>query len=279
MSHSTTSGGGRSLAAVTGDLQDFAALAQALADGAAEVGDRAVRVGAQPPRAPQVQRQRQAADFLLGCGDLLGAHRLEIHALEAFLIRHRQHRVLHRRFVLRRGALLALLLERLGDAAGRRRRAFQLLVLLRLQQRHGGGLLGGGGVAPEQGEGLVEDLLVFVAVGHHGPQRGAGFRLVAEVDPGERLLRGERLGGTDRQAGAAQQAREVHDVGCKLWGCKLWGCKLWGCKLWGCKLWGCKLWGCKLWGCKLWGCKLWGCKLWGWSLGPRGWGRAQEGSA
>ena len=93
------------------------------------------------------------------------------------------------------------------------RRAFRLLLFLRLQQRHRRGLLRGGGVAPEQGEGLVEHLLVLVAVDHDRAQRGADFRLVAELDQRQRLLRGERLGRADRQPGAAEQAREVHDVG------------------------------------------------------------------
>ena len=110
-------------------------------------------------------------------------------------------------------AAVALLLHRLGDAAGGRRRAFQLLLLLRLQQRHRRGLFGGGGVAPEQCKRLVEHFLVLVPVGHHRAQRRAGFRLVAEFDQRQRLLRGEGLGRPDRQPGTAQQAGEVHDVG------------------------------------------------------------------
>ena len=213
MSQSTTSGGGRVDLAVAGDRQDLAALAQALADGAAQVGDRARRVGAQPAGAAQVERQHQAADLALGLGDLLGAHRLEVHPLQAFLVRHGQHRVHHRRFVLGRGGLSRGLRHRLGDAAAAGRRAFRLLLLLRLQQRHGDGLLGGGRIAPEQVERLVEHVLMLVAVDHRGAQRGARLGAAAEIDQRQRLLRGERLGRPDRQPGAAQQPREMHDVG------------------------------------------------------------------
>ena len=92
------------------------------ADGAAQVGRPGpVGSGAQPPRAAQVERQDQAADLALGRGDFGGAHRLEIHALQAFLVGHGQHRVLHRRFVLRgRGGVRASAGQRFGDAAGGR---------------------------------------------------------------------------------------------------------------------------------------------------------------
>ncbi len=95
--------------------------------------------------------------------------------------------------------------------------AFRLGLLLRLQQRHRGGLFGGGGVAPEQREGLVEHLLMLVAMDHRGAQRGARLGLRGEVDPGQRLLRGDRLRRADRQPGAAQQPREMHDVGRDPW--------------------------------------------------------------
>ena len=84
--------------------------------------------------------------------------------------------------------------------------------LLRVQQGHGGGLLGGRGIAPEQRERLVEHLLMFVAVDHDGAQRGACLGLRGEVDLGQRVLRGDCLGGTDGEAGAAQQPGEMHDI-------------------------------------------------------------------
>ena len=194
MSQSTTSGGGRVTLAVARDGQDLAALAQALADGAAQIGHRTQRIGAQPAGAAQVERQHQAADLALRLGDLVGAHRLEVHALQAFLVRHGQHRVHHRRFVLGARLGLARLGHRLGDAAAAGRRAFRVLLLLRLEQRHGDRLLGGGGIAPEQVERLVEHVLMLVAMDHRGAQRGARLGAVAEIDQRQRLLAGERLG-------------------------------------------------------------------------------------
>ena len=117
MSQSTTSGGGRVTWRLRAMVQDLAALAQALADGAAEVGHRTQRIGAQATGAAQVERQDQTTDLALRRGDLLGAHRLEVHALQAFLVGHGQHRVHHRRFVLGARPGFARLRHRLGDAA------------------------------------------------------------------------------------------------------------------------------------------------------------------
>ena len=213
MSQSTTSGGGRVTLAVARDGQDLAALAQALADGAAQVGHRAERIGAQPAGAAQVERQHEAADFALRLGDLVGAHRLEVHALQAFLVGHGQHRVHHRRFVLGARPGFARLRHGLGDAAAAGRRAFGLLSFCASSSAMAAACSAAVGIAPEQGERLVEDVLMLVAMDHRGAQRGARLGAAAEIDQRQRLLRGERLRRADRQTGAAQQAREVHDVG------------------------------------------------------------------
>ena len=140
MSHSTTSGGGRVCRRLRAIVRISPPVAQAGADGAPQVGQRSQRVGPLPPRPAQVERQGQPPDLPLGLLDLRGAHRLEVHPLQPFLVGDGQHRVLHRR-VLRRFRRLPRWLpspRRRGGcpAAG----AFGLLLLLRVQQRHRGGL-------------------------------------------------------------------------------------------------------------------------------------------
>ena len=198
--------------AVARDGQDLAALAQALADGPPQVGHRSQRIGAQPARAAQVERQHQAADLALRRGDLLGAHGLEVHPLQPFAVRDGQHRVLHRRFVLRPRLRFARLCHGFGDATTSRRRAVLALFLLRLEQSHGDGLFSGGRVAPEQVKRLVEHVLVLVAVQHGRAQCGACLGPAAEIDQRQRLLSGERFSGADGQPRAPQQVGEVHDV-------------------------------------------------------------------
>ena len=197
------------------DFQDLPALAQAGADGAAQIGDRPGRVRPHAARTPEVQRQGKPANFALGGGDLLSAHGLEIHALQPFLVGYREHGILDGRFVRRLRLTLGLWRESLGDAARRRRWPFELLVLPGLQQCHGGSLFGRGRVAPEQREGLVEHLLVLMPVNHGRAQGGARLDLGGKVDLRQGILRSDRLGWTDRQTGAAQQAREMHHVGGK----------------------------------------------------------------
>ncbi len=198
-------------------------MTHAVADGAAQVGHRAQRIGPQPSRAAQVERQHQAADFAFGRGNVIGAHCLEVHALQAFAVRYGQHRVLHRGFVLGAGLGVAWLCHGFGDAAAAGWGAILLLFFLCLEQRHGDGLFGGGGVAPEQSERLVEHVLVLVAMDHRGAQGGARFGSVAEINERQRLLRGEGLRGANGQAGTAQQPREVHDVGREGGGREGWG--------------------------------------------------------
>ena len=55
-------------------------------------------------------------------------------------------------------------------------------------------------------------LLVLVAVDHDRTQRGTGLGLRGEIDPSERILRGERFGRADRETGAAEQPGEMHDI-------------------------------------------------------------------
>ena len=68
MSQSTTQRRRALGAARCGELQDLAALAQAAADGGAQIGERAGGVGAAPAGAAQVERQTEAADLGLGVG-------------------------------------------------------------------------------------------------------------------------------------------------------------------------------------------------------------------
>ena len=63
---------------------------------------------------------------------------------------------------------------------------------------------------------MVEHLAVLVAVRHRRAQGGAHLLAPAEVDRGQRLLGGQRLGRPDRQTGAAQQVGELHDIGGEL---------------------------------------------------------------
>ena len=90
--------------------------------------------------------------------------------------------------------------------------AFRLLVFLCVEQCHGGSLFGRRRVAPEQGEGLVEDVLVLVPMDHRAAQRGAGLGLGGQVYTGQGFLRGDSLGWAYGQSGATQQTREMHDV-------------------------------------------------------------------
>ena len=194
------------------DGQDFAALPQARADRAAQVGCRSARVGPQPPGSPQVEREGEAANLRLGLPDLGGAHRLEIHRLQALALAHRE-RGVGRRLLVRGGRPLARRRERLGRPAASGRGALAFLVLLRVGECLGHLLARAGRVAPEQGEGLVEHVLMLVPVDHRRAQRGPRLGAAAEIDESERLLRGDCLGRPDRQPRPSQQPREVHDIG------------------------------------------------------------------
>ncbi len=130
------------LAAIAGDRQDLPALPQAGADGAPQIHHRSGRIRPRRAGAAQIQRQGQAADFLFGVLDLGGAHRLEVHRLQPFLIGDGQRGILDRRLFLGLRFGSVRVGEGLGDAARGRRRFFRLL-LLRVEQRHRGGLLGG----------------------------------------------------------------------------------------------------------------------------------------
>ncbi|MFN9938338.1 MAG: hypothetical protein ACK56I_02580, partial [bacterium] len=68
------------------------------------------------------------------------------------------------------------------------------------------------GVAPEQREGLVEKLLVLVAVEQAGAQRGVEVGTRLQARHLQRLQRELHPVAAHRQPGMAQHAREVHDV-------------------------------------------------------------------
>ena len=147
----------------------------------------------------------------LGVADLGGAHRLEIHRLQAFAVADGQNRVDLLAGFLGRGGALLLGGQCLGEAARARRRL--------LRRRLGAGQLVEDfqhlvalGRAPVEAEGLVEQVLVLVAVHHGGAQGGADLDAVADVDSGHRLLGGEHVCRAHRQAGAAQEAGEVQDI-------------------------------------------------------------------
>jgi hypothetical protein len=76
-------------------------------------------------------------------------------------------------------------------------------------------LFGRGRITPEQVEGVVEHVLMFVTVDHRRAQRGACLGAVAEIDQRQRLLASKRFGRANRQARPPQQAREVHNIGGK----------------------------------------------------------------
>ena len=102
--------------------------------------------------------------------------------------------------------------HRLGEAAGAGRG------LLGRRAAAGGEEFDGGvgahhvGVAPELGEGLVEEVFVLVAVDHGGAQAGAHLVAAADVDVFQRVGGGEHVGRPNRQTGATQQAREVQHI-------------------------------------------------------------------
>ncbi len=216
MSQSTTSGGGPGDPAAAFEGQDLSAGAAAGADGGAQVDQRALRVGAAAAGAAQVERQAEAADLGLGVGDVGGAHRLEIHALQALAVRHRVMR-LDLLALLRRGrGRVARGLQGLGEAAAAGGGLGAGGLGLGVEQVHRGGHASGLWVAPEDRKSVVEQLLVVVAVDHGGAERAADLGAAAELDAGHRLLGGQHVGRADRQAGAAEQAGEVQDVGGQL---------------------------------------------------------------
>ena len=74
-------------------------------------------------------------------------------------------------------------------------------------------MLSGRWIAPEQGERLIEDVLVLVAMDHGRAQGRARLDFRAEIDAGQCFLRRNRLGRSNRQSGSAQQAGKLHHVG------------------------------------------------------------------
>ena len=178
MSHSTTSGGGRVTAAVARDRQDLAALAQAGANGAPQVGDRSAAVGAQPARAPQVERQHQAADFPLRLGRF--RRRSSPRNPSAAAVPGRT-RSASRRVIggssCGFGGSRVVLRESLGDAAGGGRRLLRLRSFCASSSAIAAACSAADGITPEQGKSLVEHLLVLVAMHHGGAQRGARLDL------------------------------------------------------------------------------------------------------
>ena len=163
----------------------------------------------------QVERQHEAADLALGLGDLGGAHRLEIHALQAFALADTVSTASitggsssARGFGSRGG-------HRFGDAAAAGRRALRALAPSAPRAAPSRPPAGrASGSRQNSVEGLVEHILHARA---DAPSRlrsaaRASVRLPRSTSASARWRR-QRLGRADRQAGAAQQVREMHDVG------------------------------------------------------------------
>ena len=122
MSHSTTSGGGR----VTWRLRAMVRISPPWRRLWRMVRRRSVtgpaRVGAQPPRAAQIERQHQAADFRAWRRRSPRRSSPRSPLLQPFLLGHGQHRVRHRRLFLgaglaSRGCAIASATRRLPGAA------------------------------------------------------------------------------------------------------------------------------------------------------------------
>ncbi len=183
--------------------QDLSALAQAVAQRTPQVDACAGGVRSVPTGTAQIQRHHQSADFRLRVLDLGSAHGFEIHRLQTFPLGHCEHGVQLWRLLAGRLSRLARRRHRLCNAASGGRRLLAGLFLSGFHQRHRRCLLMRRGIAPEQRERVVENLSMVVAVDHRGGQRGPRLGFVADIDTGQRLLGGQRLGRTHWQSGAA----------------------------------------------------------------------------
>ena len=213
MSHSTTSGGCALVGRAALERDDVGAAAERRAHRGAHVDEPPARIGDKTPRPDLRDREAQARDQPLRLRELLLGHGLEVGALQHFALGHRERRVeldLLRR-VLGLGARFLLRQERLGEPA----REIGLLVGrppddLRQEEPHHA--LEHLRVAPEDVERLVEELELLAPVEEDGGERPV--EVVAPLDARdlERFQRVDDLVGPDREAGTAQDAREVHDV-------------------------------------------------------------------
>ncbi len=178
----------------------------------AHVGAGAARVGREAARRHIGQRQHHAPDRRLGGFDLGAGHLLEIAPVQHLAVGE-GHRRVELDLLLARlvGVAGARLLQRLGEAP------VHLLALLlvgqhHLRQHHAEHALQQLGVAPEDVEGLIEELALVAAIDEDRMQRPV--EIAAAFDPGgaHGFDRGQHLARPDRQPRRAQRAREIHDV-------------------------------------------------------------------
>jgi hypothetical protein len=73
-----------------------------------------------------------------------------------------------------------------------------------IQRRHGSGMGGGFRVAPEQLEGLIEQLKMLAPMHHHGAERGMDLPAIPNINRVQGSERTERFTWPERQAGTAQ---------------------------------------------------------------------------
>ena len=168
------------------------------------------RLARQPPRAHQVERQRQPRDRLLGGGDLGRGHLREILLLQHFAVGHGQPRV-----DLDFGLVLALVRARRTAPPGCAARPAAALSARRrgvLRQHRGDQLFDIAALAEENAEGLVEQHRVLVPLHEHRVQRPVEILAVADARDAHALPAHRARAGPDRNAGRAQRAREVEDV-------------------------------------------------------------------
>ena len=148
----------------TGELGQFAAAAERAAQGGRHVDARAARIGAEAAGAAEIEREAEAADLGFGVADLGGRHLLEIHRLQHLAVADRHDGVELGRLDVGLGCL-ACGRHRLGNPALTRRRLGGRGGDRLAEHGERGLLEGDGRVAPEESEGLVEDLLVLAARG------------------------------------------------------------------------------------------------------------------
>ena len=176
---------------------------------AADVDEVSAPAGGEPPRAHEIERQRQARDRLLGGGDLCRGHLREIFFLQHLAVGDGQPSVdLHLGFIL---APVEAAEQRLLDALRARRR--RLWRARRRARQHGGDqLLDIAALAEENAEGLIEQNRMLVPLHEHRVQRPVEILAVADLRDLHGFQRIEHGAGPDRNAGRAQRAREVEDV-------------------------------------------------------------------
>ena len=211
MSHSTTSGGGRTMGRARASSVSSPPAAERAAQGRGHVDARAARVGAEAAGAAEVERKAETTDLGFGVADLGGRHLLEIHRLQHLAVTDRHDGVELGSLFLRFGRL-ADGRHRFGDPAlprgGLGGRGRDLLA----EHGEGGLLERDGRVAPEKGEGLVEDFLMLAACGEQGAEGRLDLATLADVDEAQGLGGHDGVRGADGQTGAAEQSDEMHDV-------------------------------------------------------------------